>query len=100
MNTCDCLRQRSIPNYKPMEYIFINDATDIIRNHSQYDSDKHVISIYEQVWSYSPIITITMESYKCTYTFQYSKTPFNLFTDWLNEAFNYFDKMEEDDDIF
>lgn len=100
METCNCLRQQSIPNYKPIEYVFTNDAIDIIRNHSQYDSDKHVIIICGHAESYSSIITIAMESYKCSYTFKYYKTPINLFMDWLNEAFNYFNKMEGDDDIF
>lgn len=100
METCNCLRQQSIPNYKPTEYLPIHNAISIIKNHSKYDSNKHTISIYESTESYSHIITITMESYKCTYTFQYYKTPFNLFTDWLDEAFNYFDKMEVENDIF
>lgn len=100
MNTCNCLRQQSIPNYKPMKRIAINDAIELIKGHSGYDANKYTISIYEDIGSYLQTITIATESYKCAYSVQYYDTPFNLFTDWLNEAFNYFYKMEEDDDIF
>lgn len=100
METCNCLRQQSIPNYKPIERIVLNDAIELIKGHSEYDADKYTISIYEDINSHLQTITIAMESYKCNYSLQYYDTLFNSFTDWLNEAFNYFNKMEEDNDIF
>ena len=100
METCNCLMQQSIPNYKPIEYISIGNAINIIENHSEYDSDKYTINIYESIESHSSIVTITMESYKCTYTFQYYEIPINLFMNWLGNTFEYFNKMEESDDIF
>ena len=100
MNTCDCLRQRSIPNYKPIERIALNDAIELIKTHKLYDSTKHILTVKPIPQTPATVLSISLNGwYLREVTFIRDLKSSLYFEAWLGDTFDFFNKMEELNDI-
>ena len=100
MNTCNCLRQQSIPNYTPMKYIAINDAIELVRTHKSYDNTKHTLKVKPLPRSPATVISISLNGwYTREITFIQGSKSSLYFEAWLGDTFDFFNKMEELSDI-
>ena len=100
METCNCLRQQSIPNYKPIRYISTEEAFSVIKSHNSYSDYLYDISVDYDFVNDCYILTIFNDSNKCSIRYQSGKHSYNIFISWLDDAFNYLSKVEDYDDIF
>ena len=100
MNTCNCLRQQSIPNYKPIERISLNDAIELIKTHKLYDSTKHILTVKPLPQSSATVLYLSLNnSYVREVTFIRDLKSSLYFKLWLDDTFDFFNKMEELNDI-
>lgn len=100
MNTCNCLRQQSIPNYKPMECIALNDAIELIKTHKLYDSSKHILTVKSLLQTPSTVLSISLNGwYLREVSFIRDSKSRLYFEAWIDDCFDFFNKMEEMNDI-
>lgn len=100
METCNCLRQQSIPNYKPIERISLNDAIELIKAHKLYDNAKHIFTVKPISQTPSTVISMSLNGlYLREITFIRDLKSRIYFSEWLDDCFDFFNKMEEMNDI-
>ena len=83
----------------PVSYITISDAIELIKQHSSYDSPKHFVGYRKERWSVLSYIYLAMGYYECTIELANDEISTHIFTAWLDDVFDFFNKMRELNDI-
>ena len=83
----------------PIPHITISDAIELIKQHSSYNSPKHFVGYRKERWSVLSYIYLAMGYYECTIEFANDESPTRIFTAWLDDVFDFFNKMEELNDV-
>ena len=83
----------------PVSYITISDAIELIKQHSSYNHPKHFVGYRKERWSALSYIYLAMGSYECNIEFFSDESPTYIFTAWLDDVFDFFNKMEELNDV-
>ena len=84
----------------PISCTSISDAIELIKQHGSYDSPKHFIGYRKERWSVLSYVYLAMGYYECTIEFANDEIPTHIFTAWLDDVFDFFNKMEELNDVF
>ena len=83
----------------PVSYITISDAIELIKQHSSYNHPKHFVGYRKERWSALSYIYLAMSDYECTIEFANDEILAQTFTAWLDDVFDFFNKMEELNDV-
>lgn len=83
----------------PVSYITISDAIEFVKQHSSYSNPKHFVGYRKERWSVLSYVYLAMGCYECTIEFANDEIPTYIFTAWLDDCFDFFNKMEELNDV-
>ena len=84
----------------PIPLIAIEDAIELIKTHKSYDSSKHTLKVKPLPQSPATVILLSLNNWYVRETtfIQGSKSSL-YFEAWLDDCFDFFNKMEEMNDV-
>ena len=84
----------------PIPLIAIEDAIELIKTHKSYDSSKHTLKVKPLPQSPATVILLSLNSwYVREITFIHGSKSSLYFEAWLDDCFDFFNKMEEMNDV-
>ena len=84
----------------PIPLIAIEDAIELIKTHKSYDSSKHTLKVKPLPQSPATVILLSLNDWyvREIIFIQGSKSSL-CFEAWLDDCFDFFNKMEEMNDV-
>ena len=83
-----------------VELISLANAIELIKTHKSYDSSKHTLKVKPLPQSPATVVLLSLNSwYVREITFIQGLKPSLYFEAWLDDCFDFFNKMEEMNDV-